>query len=91
MGGGGRTPAMSVDTATLLSKVEDAIAGLLDAIIDHQIEEYQVGNRKIRRVDFDKTLDVLFARRDKLKAIVARTSTSPVRVAKLGRARGLDR
>lgn len=82
---------MSVDTATLLSKVEDAISGLLDAIADHQIEEYRVGNRTIRRVQFDKVLDVLFKRRDTLRALSARESTSPVRVVKLGRARGLDR
>lgn len=82
---------MSQTTATLLSKCEDAIAGLLDALADHQIEEYRVGNRTIRRADFAQTLDVLNKQRDKLRVQAARESTSPLRVAKLGRARGVDR
>ncbi len=82
---------MSVSTATLLSKCEDAIAGLLDAIADHQIEEYRVGNRTIRRVDFAQTLETLLKHRNTLRAMNARETTSPLRVAKLGRARGVDR
>ncbi len=82
---------MSVSTATLLSKIEDAIAALLDAIADHTVEEYQIGNRRVRRVDFAKTLEVLMKRRDILAAKSARESTNPVRVVKLGRARGVDR
>jgi len=82
---------MSVSTAALLSKYENAIAQLLDAIVDHQIEEYYIGGRRIRRADFARTLDVLQKNRDKLAAKAARESTNPVRVAKLGRARGLDR
>ena len=78
---------MSVPTATLLSQIENAISNLLLAIDDDAVQEYTVRGRTYKRADFGKTLDTLLNARDRLKAQVTSESRSPVRVARLGRAR----
>lgn len=73
---------MSVSASQLLSDVESAIQALLTGA-----KEYRVGNRYVKRED----LDQLFDARDRLKREIARTTNSPVRVAKIGNPRVTDR
>ena len=82
---------MSQTPAQLLAKTEDAIAALLDAIGDPMVEEYQIGNRRVRRPDFARTLESLEKARATYKRIVNRSTRSPMRLASLRRARGIDR
>lgn len=82
---------MAISTQTFLDKVETAISNLLDAIDSDAVQEYSIGNRTFKRADFSKVLNELFKRRDILLRQVNRASNSPVRVAKLGRARTTDR
>lgn len=78
-------------TQQLLTKVETAIENLLDAIDSDAVQEYTINGRSYRRADFAKVLDTLFERRNILRRQISRASNSPVRVAKLGRARTTDR
>ena len=82
---------MAVSTQVLLDKVETAISNLLDAIDNDAVQEYTIGKRTFKRADFGETLNSLFKQRSTLRRQLARSSTSPVRVAKLGRARTTDR
>lgn len=82
---------MSQSAATLLSKTEDAIAGLLDAIASPNVEEYQIGSRRVRRPDFARTLQSLEAVRAIYQRRVNRSNTSPLRAVKIGRPRAVDR
>ena len=82
---------MAVSTQTLLNKVELAIENLLDAIDSDAVQEYTIGKRTYKRADFSEVLATLFKHRSILRRQLARASTSPVRVAKLGRARTTDR
>lgn len=77
--------------AALLAKVDTTIENLLDAIGDTTVEEYEIGGRKIRRVDFSRALDSLMKQRQLLRNLVARASRSPVRVVKMGNRRAVDR
>lgn len=78
-------------TQSLLTKVETAIENLLDAIDSDAVQEYTIGGRTYKRADFGKVLDTLFERRRRLQQQLAMETNNPVRVGKLGRARGLDR
>lgn len=82
---------MAVSTQTLLNKLESAIENLLDAIDNDAVQEYTFGKRTYKRAEFGVTLNALFKNRSILRRQLARASTSPVRVAKLGRARTTDR
>lgn len=82
---------MSQSYATLLSKTEDAIAALLDAIADPMVEEYQIGSRRVRRPAFAQTLLALEKTRETYKRLLNRSTSSPLRAVKLGRPRGVDR
>jgi hypothetical protein len=77
--------------ASLLTSTEAAIEALLTAIANPMVEEYQIGNRRVRRPDFARTLDALQRSRALLKREVARTSNNPVRVISLGRSAAVDR
>jgi hypothetical protein len=89
---------MAKTTAQLLSQLEDTIYELQQALIDTNVEEYRVrggrgGDRIVRRAEFSRTLEVLYAQRAQLKQqATAETSAGRrVRVAKLGRPRAVDR
>ncbi len=71
----------------LLDKIDTAIENLLDALDDDSVQEYSFGGRMYKRAEFGKTLDSLFKQRDMLSKQVARSNSSPVRVAKLGNPR----
>lgn len=78
-------------TASLKAKVETAISDLLDAMDDDTFVEYQIGNRRYRRAEFQGLLTELFDIRDRLNRQLARANSNPVRVVKLGRPRTSDR
>lgn len=81
-----KTPRMSVDPQTLLDNVEAAINGLLTALADCNVQEYQLPDgRKVQRVEFATSLNALRTARTELKREVGRKATSPVRIGKLGR------
>lgn len=66
---------------SLLTKIETAIEGLVDALADSNIQEYQLHDgRRVRRYDFSTTLDSLMRQRIHLER---RTNEIPVRVGKL--------
>jgi hypothetical protein len=77
---------MSIPAQTLLDNTEAAINGLLVALADCNVQEYQLPDgRKLQRVDFGASLTALRAARTELKREVARKSNSPIRVGKLSR------
>jgi len=78
-------------SASLLAKTEAAIEALLDAIADPNVQEYQVGNRRVRRAEFSTTLDALNRQRAVYRKEVNRATGRSVRVAKLGRSRAVKR
>ena len=83
---------MSVDLSTLLSQTEDAISGLLTALAAANCQEYQLPDgRRIKRVEFATALDALRQTRKELRIELRQTTTSPIRVGKLGRPRSVDR
>lgn len=85
----GRLPypaPMSVPAQTLLDNVEAAINGLLLALADCNVQEYQLPDgRKVQRVEFATSLTALRAARIELKREVAFKSASPIRLGKIGR------
>jgi len=77
---------MSIDVQTLLDNTEAAINGLLTALADCNVQEYSLPDgRKLQRVDFAASLAALRETRTELKREVARKSSSPIRIGKLGR------
>ena len=83
---------MAVSAAELLSQTENAISGLLTALANANVQEYQMPDgRRVRRVEFSLALDALRRARTELKTEVAYATRSPIRVAKLGRPRTVDR
>lgn len=83
---------MAVAASTLLSQTEDAISGLLTALADANVQEYQLPDgRRVRRVEFALALDALRRARTELRTEVAYATRSPIRVGKLGRPRTVDR
>ncbi len=76
---------------SLLTLTDNAITALLVAMADPGVQEYQIGNRRVRRAEFSTTLLQLRQTRTELQREVARANTSPVRLATFGRARSVDR
>lgn len=78
-------------TASRLSGIETLIDTIETALAAELMEEYEIQGRKYRRGDLVEKLKTLYELRQMLRRELARTSSTPVRVAKLGRARRLDR
>ena len=83
---------MAVAVSTLVDQVEDAISGLLTALTAANVLEYQMPDgRRIKRHEFQTTLDSLMKARTTLRIQLAAQTRSPIRVGKLGRPRTTDR
>lgn len=76
-----------------LELIDQAIQTLLEALRDQNVQEYYLGSRRIRRAEFGPTLRELYSQHAIYEAKVnaQSRSSSPIRVAKLGRARAVDR
>lgn len=80
---------MSVSAADLLSQTENAISGLLVALANVNVEEYEMSDgRRVRRADFPRTLTALRLARAELAREAASGSRHRFTLAKLGRASG---
>jgi hypothetical protein len=70
-------------SASLLTKVDTAIEGLLDALANDAMTEYSVQGRSYKRAEFDTLLKSLMDTRDRLTRQIAGASNR-VRVVRLG-------
>lgn len=82
---------MAVSTQTLIDKTETAISDLLDALAGDAVQSYTFQGRTYMRADFPRTLDSLYRQRETLRAQLARETSNPVRVARFGAPRGVER
>lgn len=63
---------MSVSATDLLSQVENALSGLLVALANVNVQEYQMADgRQVKRADFPRTIKELRAARNQLQLEVA--------------------
>lgn len=72
--------------------IDAAIVAALGRIASDSVVEYQLpnGQRVRRREGGASTLQSLYARRDQLQRRISHAATSPIRVAKLGRANAVS-
>ena len=56
-----------MSAASLLAKIEATIEGLLTAMADDLVQEYQIGSRRYRRAEFGTALDALRRSRAELQ------------------------
>lgn len=77
---------MATSTQTLYDRTSDAIGGLLTALTDHTVQEYQMPDgRRVRRAEFATTLQSLQALRAALAQELAGANRSRVALGRFNR------